>query len=535
MKQIRENTKKAWIILMAFFLLSVRCPAETDGALYPFCEADLWGYMNRQGETVIEPQWQMAYPFRFGLAKVKLTGDGRTKGLINLKGEYAAGPGELWFYEYDHAIGVSSEGGEGYYDRSSGFYLSPNPAYRTVVLWGEDGTGPIAVENQDGLIGYLDRASGEPVIPFRFTGEADDIAFHGKYAFAADEIIIEDAAGRLIALGNRRFLINEKGDEITFEGGVSPVSAVYDGIFVFSAEVPPDDSDTGRVTDDGEETASQSGNKGSVLTLGNGEEAVFPLYSVNRLTGERKELADGEAFLDGDDGRTVGYGIAKTDGTILYGPDPALWKIWEPDGDGMLCIVSEDGLCGHMNRDGQVMAEPRYRLDTGGSEPRYTFSNGYAVIRDIDKRWPDSEHWVILDTSGKEVFSSLPEMEESQFWLDDTVMEGGLLWYFKDGQYGLMRVREGHADFLTEPVFEDVIGWMINTVSRREAFQFHEGLHPVMKNGLYGYIDAEGTMVIPEQFQAADSFRNGLAMVLHEGKYAYIDHDGTIVWEEKQR
>lgn len=63
---------------------------------------------------------------------------------------------------------------------------------------------------------------------------------------------------------------------------------------------------------------------------------------------------------------TVGYGIAKTDGTILYGPDPALWKIWEPDGDGMLCIVSEDGLLGHMDQSGRVIVEPKYRIGTGG-------------------------------------------------------------------------------------------------------------------------------------------------------------------------
>ena len=114
-------------------------------------------------------------------------------------------------------------------------------------------------------------------------------------------------------------------------------------------------------------------------------------------------------------------------------------------------------------------------------------------------------------------------------------MEGGLLWYGVDDLYGLMRVRDGRAETLTEPVFEDYLGWMINAVNRQEAVSFSEGLHPVKRNGLYGYIDENGAMVIPPRFQAADRFRDGLAMVLHEGKYAYIDHDGVILWEEKQR
>ena len=183
-----------------------------------------------------------------------------------------------------------------------------------------------------------------------------------------------------------------------------------------------------------------------------------------------------------------------------------------------------------------VEASRKFRIDTGGPEPNYGFSNGYAVIDDIGDQWPDTERWIILDTDGNEVFSSPAELEDgSQLWLDDTVLEDGLLWYGVDDLYGLMAVRDGRADRLTGPVFEDYRGWMLNANSVQEAVSFSEGLHPVKQNGLYGYIDGNGTMVIPPEFQAADSFRDGLAMVLHEGKYAYIDHDGVIVWEEKQR
>lgn len=297
MKTIWKNAKRAWIILTVFFLLPVGCPAETDGALFSFCENGLWGYMNRLGETVIDPQWQMAYPFRDGIAQVKLSEDGRTKGLINRQGEYIAGPGELFFEEEEHAIRVSAydDGGEGYVDRNSGFYLPPDPDIRMVILWDEDGTGPIAADNRGGLTGYLDRASGRPVIPFRFTGEADDIAFRDGFALAAEEIRIEDTAGHLIALGTHRILIDPEGNEITFENGISPVSAVYGGIFVFSAKVPalqgePDDGSENEY----EEYCPDDGDWDGGLALGNGEKIVFPLYRVDRLTGEREELEDGK-------------------------------------------------------------------------------------------------------------------------------------------------------------------------------------------------------------------------------------------------
>ena len=295
------------IYALAVFLvvfLSAALPAggsaEKDEALYPICEDGLWGYMNRGGETVITPGWRMAYPFRNGLAQVKLTEDGRTKALIDRKGEYVSGPGELFYDEYDHAVRVAAYdgGGEGYIDRDSGFYLPPDPDIGMVILWDDDGTGPIAAQNRNGLTGYLDRASGEPVIPFRFTGEADDISFHDGFALAADEIRIEDAAGHVMALGTHRILIDPDGREITFANGITPISAVYDGIFVFSAKVPAPRGVPDGVSEEEEEEEEEynpeDDSRDGSLALGNGERIVFPLYSLNRLTGERVELPDGE-------------------------------------------------------------------------------------------------------------------------------------------------------------------------------------------------------------------------------------------------
>jgi len=49
-------------------------------------------------------------------------------------------------------------------------------------------------------------------------------------------------------------------------------------------------------------------------------------------------------------------------------------------------------------------------------------------------------------------------------------------------------------------------------------------------NDKYGYIDANGKMVIPPQFDLALSFNSGLALVYVGGKAGYINQVGQFIW-----
>lgn len=65
---------------------------------------------------------------------------------------------------------------------------------------------------------------------------------------------------------------------------------------------------------------------------------------------------------------------------------------------------------------------------------------------------------------------------------------------------------------------------------------FSEGLAVVSKNGLYGYIDTSGNIVIPINFVEATSFRDGIAQVSLEDEdntsyKALIDTQGNIVFD----
>ena len=53
-----------------------------------------------------------------------------------------------------------------------------------------------------------------------------------------------------------------------------------------------------------------------------------------------------------------------------------------------------------------------------------------------------------------------------------------------------------------------------------------EGLIPIKKDGLWGYLDMGGAVAIAPQFTEAGSFREGVAAVKVSGKYGYIDRTG---------
>lgn len=58
---------------------------------------------------------------------------------------------------------------------------------------------------------------------------------------------------------------------------------------------------------------------------------------------------------------------------------------------------------------------------------------------------------------------------------------------------------------------------------------FHDGLAAVSKDGKWGYIDKNGNLAIPLQYDRAMDFREGKAAVLKDGKWGYIEKDGSFL------
>ena len=78
---------------------------------------------------------------------------------------------------------------------------------------------------------------------------------------------------------------------------------------------------------------------------------------------------------------------------------------------------------------------------------------------------------------------------------------------------------------------------LINTKEKRigeltfddaKAFP-EEGYAAVCRGGKWGFVDAEGELVIDYTYEDAESFGSGLAAVYTDGKWGYIDTEGNLI------
>ena len=60
-----------------------------------------------------------------------------------------------------------------------------------------------------------------------------------------------------------------------------------------------------------------------------------------------------------------------------------------------------------------------------------------------------------------------------------------------------------------------------------DAESFHSGLSRIRMDGLYGYADKSGEIVVKPQYKYAESFSDGLAVVGDHWGYWYIDQHGN--------
>ena len=499
-----------WVVILCLVPAGGWAEEDAAPALYPIRENGLWGYMNRAGEVVIEPQWISVEPFSGGVAIVEADGEQKdSKGLIRTNGEYILLPeyrmeetrGGYIYSQWDEDL--QHYGKEGYYDKASCFLLPPSYDYIydygwDVLLvhdglpedseeegdrdedwvddddweeaWDDEEWEEIVPEDHDDAdadpyYGFIRRDTGESVFPNQHAALYDEVGYYDGYVLVSDEHdLLED--GEWAGIEVEYHLYDLSGQEVVFPDGVMPDSGIFEGVLRIS-----------HVLTDEEAEQHESG-WGTVYGLGN---------------------PDGEVIVD------LQYDY------LAYAGD-GLISIWLDDRHGLIDLK------------GNVILEPTYEMDWGGPMPQIIFSNGYAVIEgDVENRT------IIIGTDGHEVFHRLPD--EGQFRLCSDVMEKGLIWYEASDGFGLMRVPEQGTEMVTDPVFEASLG--CGRYEYQSGINFCEGLHPVKQNGLWGYIDEQAQWVIRAQYDKAASFSDGLASAEKDGRLMYIDHSGDVVWQEK--
>ena len=174
----------------------------------------------------------------------------------------------------------------------------------------------------------------------------------------------------------------------------------------------------------------------------------------------------------------------------------------QPFSEGLAAVQNADGFWGYIDQTGETVI-PCEWSEAG------TFRNGIASVC-------RNHLYGCIDRSGK---VTVP-----------CVWHGYGPMTFSEGLAGV-EDREGRGGFIN-PAGEVVIP---NEWEGPFAPQFSEGLAAVEKDGLMGYIDRTGKIVIPLQYLYASDFSHGFARVQDEKGLLFIDKTGRAAFPEIPR
>lgn len=252
------------------------------------------------------------------------------------------------------------------------------------------------------------------------------------------------------------------------------------------------------------------------------------------------------------------------------------------DGMGYFTYNSK---CGYLDRDGKVVIEPKY---TDGT----LFSEGYAAAQTtdgsfviIDKKGSevfktdkyrlidnspynefhenaimvsskDGKKYVLIDTSGKELFSVVPDSNAP----NGVLSCGVIVLAVRNGKEIMVIDSQGNevapsvktgfdSDDIPALNYTDNLlavsnpdkTWNVIDKTGKKVFQQDfeqlkqpsEGLIPFKKYNKWGYLDYKGNVVIEPKYEDAYSFSNGLAAVKVNGKIGFIDSKNNMKIEPR--
>ena len=249
------------------------------------------------------------------------------------------------------------------------------------------------------------------------------------------------------------------------------------------------------------------------------------------------------------------WGFLDKTGAVVIGPQ------FDRAGDfsGGLAPAWQGAKCGFIDKSGQWVVEPKY-------DDAMNFSEGLAPVMSIKRDVVRDEEtgrvvkmqvfhrWGQIDPTGKEViavdldktgpFSEgvAPAWRNEQFGYMDKSGKLALqpIYSKNPGAFhnGLARVEMGWR-----LGYIDAVGTMVVPQQFSDLGSFGDGLAPARIHpdsprdylngsegrGLWGYIDATGQFAIKPRFEDALVFRHGLAAVQVDGKWGLVGKDGKTV------
>lgn len=373
---------------------------ETDSIdLYVIKVNDQYGYMNRTGEIVLQPQWQKAYPFQNGVAAVWMPAGGVDQAYINEEGAY------IW-KEEDLGAYTST----GFYEGLCSFGIHENDKFRHgfMNLDGKAVIPPIFNRTgdfhegmawvmimdppTDGEISY--RLSDDEKNKREYYGFINkkgeivaDLEYHSVYDFQEGFAVVgmgRDHWGRTYGLINTKgeVVLPIEYDQLGFfgEDGLCPVKK--DDLFGFI------DTNMNVAIDFQFDFVEEFHEGFAPFAIPNPEKDFRQLYGLINRQGEIVvEAIHEDMYYVGEGFWQVGdyeaHGLIDTTGKEIY-PKTSTEMIVFNEG---LAPVGIDGKIGFINTSGTVVIEPQWDNVMG-------FENGLCMVINNGMFWhakPETE------------------------------------------------------------------------------------------------------------------------------------------------
>lgn len=436
--------RKKWLILISLcvaavlvaILLAVLLPSPNgDIALFhqglvPIKLGDQWGYANRRGEIVIQPQFFQAYNFDdSGLAAV-VPEKSQGYGFINTRGELVIEP-KFFHTEpigFSQGLAVVRENGSdlwGYIDKKGNYVIAPQ--FSSAKPFSDNGLAAVRVEDK---YGYIDK-TGAFVIPPRFR-EAGDFDRNGYAIVREGDRGLIDQKGNYVIQPEYSYLrLREDGAYIAEDYGSLNVGYIDPKTDV---HIPAQFKHIGTFAKNGLAVASADylGPFGYIDRTGS---FVIPPQFDSASDFGDNGLARVRAEKDGL------YGYIDSTGNFVIQPQ---FDWAHSFGTLSLAFVSKDGKEALIDSQGNFLPEPQDHLNLWGFA-----EDGLSLAY-------SPEGYTVIDRTGQPIFDKCfdyivrlwnLDRPEQVFFSDRYAIVGN------DGKYGVI---DKKGNYVLEPKFDHI-------------------------------------------------------------------------------
>ncbi len=164
-------------------------------------------------------------------------------------------------------------------------------------------------------------------------------------------------------------------------------------------------------------------------------------------------------------------------------------------------LTCENCEWGYMDTLGQMVVEPQYSY-------ALDFVNNVGIVACEGK-------WGLVNNKGKTIIPCKYDGIEFLENTDNKIVRV----YVQEPKYGLI----------------DTLGRIAVSAEYDEIGSFAEGRLAVKRNGIWGFVNADGVEVIPCRFREVRDFSQGLAAVKLGYKWGFIDKNGDVLIDFKYR